>query len=102
MNLIPKRLDVLLPRQRLLKSNHIILILILTRQNANRDLDVLCIRSIDESWMALSGRLDVAGIALRDQADDLAAPAEANNAPVLDACVLRLDVLEQLWDLARV
>jgi hypothetical protein len=86
-------LDTLLPLL------HCLLVLILARQHSNRNANTSSVVGVDHGGVAGSGSLEDS-ILLRRQVHDLASPAEANNAPGLNALVLRLDLIDDLGDAA--
>lgn len=87
MDLIVVPLDKVLGFDTLLPLLHCLLVLILARQHSNRNANTSSVVGVDHGGVAGSGSLED-GILLRRQVHNLAAPAEANDAPGLNALVL--------------
>lgn len=81
----------------LLPFLYIFLWLVLTWEHREWDRDTSSIVGVDHRRMARSCRLEWS-VLLRDQVDDLAAPAVSYNTPFLDVGVLRFDLLQNLRD----
>mgnify|MGYP001173995888 FL=1 len=99
MDLVVVPLDKVLGFDTLLPLLHCLLVLILARQHSNRNANTSSVVGVDHGGVAGSGSLEDS-ILLRRQVHDLASPAEANDAPGLNALVLRLDLIDDLGDAA--
>ncbi|KAI5302341.1 hypothetical protein KEM56_000774, partial [Ascosphaera pollenicola] len=87
MDLVRKRLRILLPLQIPFERLHRPRILILTRQRRKRNRNALRVLGIKHCRMRLDRALKRT-ILLREQRGDLAAPAEAEQAPCLEAAAV--------------
>jgi len=97
MDLVREPLDDVLRLDPLLPLGNGILVLVLGRQHGVRNRDAGSVVGVDHGRVAGGGGLE-RGALLGGEVDDLAAPAEADDAPFFDAAVLALDLLEHVWD----
>jgi len=95
VDLVREPLNDVLGLDSLLPALHRLLVLILTRQHGIRDRDAGSIIRVDHCWVAGGSGLELRSL-LRAQVHDLAAPAEADDTPLLDAGALGLDLGEDL------
>lgn len=100
MDLIRKDLDMFGDLQVRLELLDVVGRLVAGRQHAKWDLDVLGVGGVDHGGVALGGGAEGRVGCGGHDGDNLAAPAESNNAPGLDGGILLLDFLHQAGDLA--
>lgn len=98
MNLIPERLNMLVNLEIVPKLLDVRRVLVLARQHGQRHLDLERLLGIQHGRVRLGADLELGARLAREQVHNLAAPAEAHDAPLLNLGVLGLDALEVVWD----
>ena len=101
MDLVVKSLNVFRDSQVGLKLLDVVGTLVFGRQQAQRDLDLLGICGIDHGRVALDGSFELRLRRGSHERDDLAAPAETDDAPGLDVGIELLDLLHKSRDPVR-
>lgn len=99
MNLVIKPLNLVLDLEALLPLLHGFLVLILGRNHQVRDSDTRSIARVNHCRVTGSGSLEL-GARLRCQVDNLAAPAEAHDTPLVDAGVFAVELIDNLGNAA--